>query len=358
MEQSTERKRVDGRLLYIDLLRIISCFAVIIIHVSASNQYSVSVASTAWKAFNVYDGLARFAVPVFVMISGAMNLNPDKPFTFKELFKRRLLKITIAWAVWELFYAFVDFIWRGAPVGPTALLDFLETAARGHYHLWFLPMLIGLYLTVPILRAVTEKRDKNLVLYAIILFFLFSVLKPALMLLQIPEAVKELIDRIPLGVIGGYAGYFLLGYYLGTYPVSRRATVALAALGLLGAGATVFITALRSEDSGVTYGLMYDFMSLPVFFLSVGVFLLFQKAVPRLRLGDKTVKRITSLAACTLGIYLVHAFVTERVYSFGLTTLSFNAAFSVPLIAVLDFVVSWLIVVALRRIPFAKKYLT
>ena len=70
--------RNSGYQLYIDVLRIIACFSVIMLHTSAQAWYSLPVDSGGFKIANSYDALFRFGVPVFVMISGALFLAPEK----------------------------------------------------------------------------------------------------------------------------------------------------------------------------------------------------------------------------------------------------------------------------------------
>ncbi len=58
------------RIAYFDVLRILATFAVIVLHLSAQHWADTDVYSRAWQAFNLYDSAVRWAVPVFVMISG------------------------------------------------------------------------------------------------------------------------------------------------------------------------------------------------------------------------------------------------------------------------------------------------
>lgn len=66
------------RLWNLDILRIVSIAAVVIIHTASQYLGKLDVTSPYWEIFNFYDGIVRWAVPVFVMISGALFLNPAK----------------------------------------------------------------------------------------------------------------------------------------------------------------------------------------------------------------------------------------------------------------------------------------
>ena len=58
----------EKRCYYLDVLRVLACLAVIMIHSSAS-YLSVDVNSFGFWIGNIMDSLSRFAVPIFVMIS-------------------------------------------------------------------------------------------------------------------------------------------------------------------------------------------------------------------------------------------------------------------------------------------------
>ena len=56
--------------MYFDWLRVLATFGVMVLHVAAQNWLSVGIESFEWNAFNFYDSLERWTVPVFVMVSG------------------------------------------------------------------------------------------------------------------------------------------------------------------------------------------------------------------------------------------------------------------------------------------------
>ena len=87
--------RNSGYQFYIDILRIIACFSVIMLHASAQAWYSLPVDSFGFKVANSYDALFRFGVPVFVMISGALFLAPEKEPDVKKLYRHNILRLAI-----------------------------------------------------------------------------------------------------------------------------------------------------------------------------------------------------------------------------------------------------------------------
>ncbi len=91
------------RKIYCDYLRLLATFAVIILHVSASNWYSANVNSIEWQSFNFYDSIVRWCVPIFVMISGSLFLNKD--ISLKTIYNKYIPRMIIAFFTWSIFYA-------------------------------------------------------------------------------------------------------------------------------------------------------------------------------------------------------------------------------------------------------------
>lgn len=48
--------------------------------------------------------MSRFCVPVFIMISGAIFLNPDFDLSWEKLFKKYLRRIVVSYLIWQLIY--------------------------------------------------------------------------------------------------------------------------------------------------------------------------------------------------------------------------------------------------------------
>lgn len=72
------------RLIHIDILRILACFSVLVLHSAAQYWYGLPVTDKNWLIINSYDAIARFGVPVFVMISGALFLDTNRQIDTKN----------------------------------------------------------------------------------------------------------------------------------------------------------------------------------------------------------------------------------------------------------------------------------
>ena len=133
----------DSRIYYFDILRIISSFAVVLIHVSARyNRFDIN--SHNWKISFYYNGMSRFAVPLFFMMSGALFLNKNIPL--KKIFNKYIKNIIIHLLFWSFIYSIyiLDISKKNIP-------KIIIKLFSGNYHFWYLYTTIELYICVPFL---------------------------------------------------------------------------------------------------------------------------------------------------------------------------------------------------------------
>ena len=348
-------KQKDNRILYFDVLRIIACAAVIVLHVSAQKIDQVAVGSYEWTVFNFFDSLVRWAVPVFVMLSGALFLAPEKRIDTRTLYTKNILRLAVAFVFWSACYAFTDYM-EGLRLR-TVALNFVSGAA----HLWFLYMIAGLYMVVPLLRKLTGSEKHTS--YFLALWLVFSVLFPTAkgFVSMVDERIVGWIDvvynEIGLKLVCGYTGYYVLGHVLHRRELTKKQRAAVYALGVFGAVMTVVLTYAISKQRGYLDPTFYDAMTLFVFLEAVAVFVFFKYQTPQFT--NVTVRRILFTGSeCVFGIYLMHMlFIRYARTIFRMNTLSINPLLSVPLISggvfVCSFAVSWV----LNRIPVVKKYI-
>lgn len=140
---SSLSNKESKRCFYLDLLRIIATFGVIFIHLSMDTTY--------WYISILYDGMVKWSVPIFVMISGALFLNPRKDMPVSTILNKYVKRLLLAYLFWYLFYCLFKII--SCSIESNSLeLSSLSFAPR--FHLWFLPMLMCVYLLIPILKKI------------------------------------------------------------------------------------------------------------------------------------------------------------------------------------------------------------
>lgn len=96
------------RVIWMDLLRIVSVFSVIVIHAASVGNIGFNTFSDVWLWCNLYLSFSRFAVPVLVMISGVMLLDPKKDYSMKKIFLQKIFRLATAFVLWVIFYSTVS----------------------------------------------------------------------------------------------------------------------------------------------------------------------------------------------------------------------------------------------------------
>ena len=180
-----------GRNLSLDVLRIVATMAVIMLHVS-SGGLDLQPLSAEWHVSNVYRAMVCWCVPVFVMISGSLFLSPERSVNIRRLYGHNVLRIAIAYFVWAIAYIPIQ------AAGGMSSSGLLAMLVIGPYHLWFLKMIIGLYIVVPILRHITA--DRRTEEYFLCLSLLTAFLMPILL---------EIIAMVDEGIGGVLSGVFV-----------------------------------------------------------------------------------------------------------------------------------------------------
>lgn len=351
MNQNTDKNTC--RIIYLDYLRIISAFFIIIIHVAAQNKYVTDVNSYEWQVFNVYDGMSRWAVSVFIMISGALFLNKD--VSIKDMYMKYVFKMLTVFLFWSLIYAIYS---NGKDVG-----EIIYAVIHGHYHMWFILMITGLYICTPIIKLV--KDNTRIMLYFMVLALIFSIIIPQMISLVndfgnnrlqiLVNSLNDSIDTMGMKMVMGYTGYYLLGSYLNKIDISRGKRFVLYFCGIIGIFVTIYLDAVLSIDKGVCVSNYSVPLSANVLVTSVAIFVLFKQCFSN---QDKVRFHVYKLSELCFGIYLVHPLIIELLDKYiSINTLSFNAVASVFVICIIVFAVSLLMTVILNLFPFINKYI-
>jgi len=343
---------VKNRDLSLDLLRILSAISVITIHVSGDNWNKVNVHSFEWQTFNFYESLVRFSVVAFVMISGVFLLDASHKLTLSDLYKKKILRFVLMFIVWSLFY---NFIFSGSNNFINNITDSL-LESEGTTHLWFLKMIIGLYILVPILRKVVS--DAQVVKYFLFIYVAFLFIYQLGKLESTEMIYEQFFTETSMLIPLGFIGYFIAGYYFKRMiNLNKKARTYIYMVGIAGFIITLLGSAIVSHIKGTPTELLYDNLTPNVAMATLGIFTFFNYRVSKIKFSDKTKKIITNISECTLGIYLLHPLFIYLLGHFGINTLSVNPILSVPIIVLTVLILSLASTALLKQIPIINKYI-
>ncbi len=169
------------------------------------NEYSAFDFTYAVRV--VLDSVIYTAVPMFVMLSGALLLGKEEPFS--AFFSKRLKRVLVPFVIWSFLVYAILYIQGGG----RSLLDFVyeyvvKTLTSGVYGIyWYIYLIIGLYIITPLLRKICA--DRNCCIYSLCFIFLFYLIQTIF-----PDVV--LCKRFSFENFL-WVGYFIAGYAILTF---------------------------------------------------------------------------------------------------------------------------------------------
>ena len=352
------------RILWADILRILGILMVIAMHAGDQVVFSLwgkspfknDAIPSWWLTGVAYKSLVNMCVPFLFMLSGYLLLSSQGGIL--DFFKKRLPKILIPLFAWTVLYLW----WDGAFAESASFLDLVLLSLRsflsnsGHFHLWFLYALLGLYLVTPILRRFAQSASDAELLYAIGIWFAASIVFDLFF-----QTTGYSLALFAQPYISGFLGYYIAGYYLGRREYSVKVIGIAAALIVLSVvGKTIWAYSLTA-DGGKFDTNLFDYLKWHVILLSLVGFIVFKNAALFIeqRISPAVEQILVTVSKATFGIYLVHImvlrFMNDGIFGFRLYTDSFHPLFAIPVTALISFIISFAIIYPLKKIPLLNK---
>lgn len=368
------QQQQNQHVVWLDVVRLIAMFTVVCCHCTDPFNFYPGVAPNIdqiklWGA--IYGSLLRPCVPLFVMITGALLL-PVRGET-SVFYKKRIPRVFFPFLIWSVIYNLFPWVTGLLGLDPKIILDFFpysgEEVARQSFavsldyilhipfnfsilavHMWYIYLLIGLYLYMPIFSAWVEKASERAKLY-----FLLAWGVTLLIPYYNQFAAPYLWGTCSWNAFGmlyafaGFNGYLLLGHYLRNLDWSLGKTVAIGIpMFVVGYLITFFgfryITALP-EYSEQMMELFFTYCSINVLLMTFPVFMLAKKVRVR---SERTKKALANLTVCGFGIYMIHYFFTGPSVVL-MRYLDVPLGLQIPMASVVAFGVSWLLIWLIYR---------
>lgn len=371
-----------NRAIWVDWMRVAACFMVMLVHstepfyLGGEGAQILTRSDAFWAAF--FDSFVRACVPLFIVASSFLQF--PLHYTTGEFFRRRAVRILIPFAIWTVVYALV---W-GEPVENFRglLLNFNYAAG----HLWFVYMLVGLYLIMPLLSPWAEKVSKKELQVYLGIWFLTTLLP----LVRDWAAGGQLaVTYGPFGLprqalyplwgeaswngygvfyyLSGMVGYLLLGLYFRRFvgKLSWGKTLAIALPAYLAGFAISFGGFLRrvlasgevfpksgTIDLAVSWETTWCNDTVGVALMTIAWLLLFRKITADGRFYQRV---LLPVSKASYGMYLCHLLVLVPVSAY------FRPLCPTPVAILVTAVVSFVVVAAfsvlVQRIPKAGKWI-
>lgn len=300
-----------------DLLRLICTIAVITIHVSANYKNAITnneifgyLVEKNVITILLYNTLSRFAVPCFVMLSGAFLLSDDRNAEYDYLYKKCMKTIILPTLVFTVLYFLYSeaVVCAGIVIKGKSLRGILLPIKQilvgaPYYHMWYMYMIIGLYLLIPLILQVKNSFGEKKFLRISVVLMLVTSISGWTSTFELNWGIAKVIC---------YIGYLMVGYQLRKYNINKKSNVKGFLFVIFGITILLGLTYIQYQHSvlGIAetdekYSIVGNFNPLVVI-SSLLIFFGFSK----LNINYD----LRKIASLTFSIYLIHAGVWSFVW--------------------------------------------
>lgn len=376
----------QDRKVWIDLVKVIAIFMMIAVH--CTDNVTPAERSEAWYNLwgSVYGSFMRPAIPLFVMVTGAL-LMPIK-MEITAFYRKRLLRLVVPFLIWSLLYNFFPYFSGLMGVKPDVVNDFFawvtpsQTFASAleaivaiplsfsYYavQMWYVFALIGIYLYMPFFSAWLKNSTKKeqhifLVIWFVTLFipYIREYLLP-LLGENIEKGLWGVCSWNEFGMLysfTGFNGYLLLGYYLNENPVkwsTLKMILVFIPMFIVGYLVTFFgfksITAVPGASVEMVE-LFYTYCSPNVLMLTIPIFVFVQRVSIK---SIFAIKLLKSLSVSTFGIWMSHYLFLGPCYML-VESLTVHTMLKMILCSIMLLLVTWAFVALVLRIKTIGKWI-
>ena len=339
------------RVEWIDLVRALAILTVLYIHasdgiyiISSDAIVNLTIYSRIFNFISIFIG--RIGVPFFLMITGYLLL--DRSYDDEKVRKfwnkncKGLIIVTIIWAI--IYALCLQFI-----TVESSQVNFAEAGNLFFSHMWYMPMIIGMYLSLPFVTAVLEKFHPETIWQATIVFSLLAFLLPFVTTVLAMHGIENVNIQYCLGFSGGVYGiYILIGYLTKKGLFKKYSSNNLRILAIISFAICV-VFQYYAFTKGFGFDLWYEFP-----FILTGSFALFELCSRRGKV--RAYPLVTFLAKYSFAVFLVH-----NIFRLPLLPLVVQLPYSEPVKAIilwiLLIVLSYLATVIIYRIPRFGKFI-
>ena len=295
----------NHRIFYLDFIRVIAILLVVFIHISAIDT-TLNVGSGQWQITKILNYFAHISVPVFFMISGSLLLNSKKTTSLSYTWKKRMPRVVIPFVLWSIISPIVVGIYAHS-LSFKNVMSIVKTILYQPTSptLWFMYPLVGIYILSPVIKTFVEHASNEMLIYVTGIWLVTCSLLPSLAVM-LPKDYTKILTLSPVAsffLVGGFTGYFILGYLLTKLKVENFNNFVLLLIFLIAGLAGNFISEAVPSIFDSNNGYYVTSIYIPI--MSVAAFILLQKWGNKIK-SKATIKTFEFLSPLVFGVYLVH----------------------------------------------------
>ncbi len=342
----------EKRNVSIDLIKAIAILGVIAIHAGSFVLSINPIGTFEWTSGLFWASFFRASVPLFLMASGAIMLDPEKEISFKKLYLHSISRILIAMFFWGFAYKIYHLIVESQITVENLWYSFKRLLLFDQeFHFYYIHIILIVYVLLPVTRLFVEKADKKLLQYSLTVWFVLAILFPTVKDFYPFNLLSGLTGQWLINMTWASVGYGILGYYLKKYPLKKKHCFLCLTLGFI----IVFgFTFYMSKKYDYLYELFFQGMSVGVCLYAVGIFSYITLTGNKIKY--KLSKIIVYISKASFCVYLSHMFVLYLFEKLSLTAQTLSII-TVPLISVLVLLICTCIYAIISKIPILNKWI-
>ncbi len=327
----TENSR--SNIVWIDNARAISSILVIATHMLGPWVYQINQFGNVNRFFILtFFTISKLCTPTFLMISGALLIQKD--YSDLTQHKRRVKRLFSSFVLWSLlyliFYTFLN-IYKGEHYTLKSYALFLkESALQGSaYHLWFMYLIIGIYLSMPLLSILCKKISKN----QLIIFF---VIWGITLITNLFVEFNSIGDFISSCI--GYLGYLFVGSLINKNKLNEKIRIRYASIiFLVGVVSTLYLAYHQFSETQAVSAKTFHRLNVNIAFVTIGFFMMIKSYMYKNEF-------IKSISKHSLGIYYIHLFLIMIVNKIWILNVSDFILFKLVISSVIILLTSYVLI--------------
>lgn len=327
-----------NRKIALDKLRITATTGVVLLHTvtGVMDNTDMSGYPVERTLFLILLDWVTWCVPVFVLMSGYLFLNPDKKISFRRMLTKYCRRILLALFLFGVPYAcmelmMTEFSFDISMVGQAVKLVY---SGKSWAHMWYLYLILVLYFLTPFLKWALERIPR----WSLYVFLGFLVLGSSIL----PKQIIVLPDG------GIYLFYYLCGYLFAITDKKSRKKKKLTGIVIFWG---LFVGMMFSRLLG-DYSVKMAYNA--PFTVAVSLLLMYFACGEPWARESVAITRISNLC---FTIYLIHPVFLNVIYKLlQISLLDYPIWLSLPGIFLMVLMLSGIAAWVLYQIPLLRKY--
>lgn len=352
LEKGDDENMPVNKLNCIDRLRVFATFAVVMIHICMTEVENSTINNIGICNYIIYSigyNLVRWAVPVFIMISGFLLLQPSKEISNRKL-RHYIIRMALTLLIFGTIYATMEIVFDSGLeqwqlLIPKAIIRVLQM--KSWDHLWYLYCLIGLYIMTPFAKAAMKSIHENQLKTLLLVLYFLDFIIPALNMMTGMRLSTFYIAA------NQYFFYYLLGYYL---SLKDNCIIKNQKLVYVFAACSFIIMSLWDAIKVYLYSDYSHWIRKANFLIppmAVAIFICF---LVNKRFNEPEEKWLKSISRCSFGIYLIHPFYVNIFYKvLHITPTSVPIVLGIVVLFAVVFAAAWFSSWIIVKIPGINK---